>query len=672
MDAVTYAVAKNAAKKYTDTKTEALVGGLTYKGSVSTQADLPASGNQKGDAYNCSDGSGMFVWNGTAWTLESKAGPQGPPGPKGEDGAHTVSVSATGTSTNQVKYITIDGVESKITTEAFKPMKSAWCGSNLTTAQAAEAILADSSVLDGDAFAGEVEWSDLSDIGLMNGEATARVGGNKTFVLFEMSSSDTTPYYWQFNSFAGVWRKWSEVIANPTGTPGNTLSKISIDGTSYSIGGGLPAGTTAGEALIFDGTNWSKQTGYGYTTSGSAWGSVEMDLTYEEGMYADYWDNNSKQITVGTTYSVNFNGTTYTLVGAAFEDYGFVGIGDITLQEYPFAIVNSPNEDLQLLIAANVQHVAISITSGSVVKIDDKYINLPNLQIITSSNTYTDVYNAISAGKTLLMLDSSNETLEYVGSRNVVVSGVERYTYVFARPNTDDDADITLEGWEVLDNNTWQEFEGNLGVSDVTVNGTSVVSSGVAALTVVDNTSSTSTSAPLSAHMGKELQDEINNLKNIGRFLAIWNSATGLPLTNPTTMPYTYKTGDYYRVGVVAEGSANNYKPNGASYSGTASTTVETEDVEVGWVYYYDGSQWLAQSAGGGGTVQDVQVNGTSIVASGTGIANIPNSSSSVNGVMTSAQYTKLDGIQTNAITLTARVSGQSYPSGTFTYVAEV
>lgn len=199
--------------------------------------------------------------------------------------------------------------------------------------------------------------------------------------------------------------------------------------------------------------------------------------------------------------------------------------------------------------------------------------------------------------------------------------------------------------------------------------------------TIINNTSTTTTNEALSANMGKELQDQVNNLKNIGKFLSIWDCTTGLPTTDPTVSPYAYHTGDYYRVGAVASGGGTNYKPNGSQYiSGQASTTVETETVEVGAVYYYDGSIWRMQAAGGGGTVQDVQVNGTTVVASGTGIANIPvangstlgviksvkidNSSSiidangdvnipvssgSASGVMTSAQYTKLNGIETGA-----------------------
>ena len=111
---------------------------------------------------------------------------------------------------------------------------------------------------------------------------------------------------------------------------------------------------------------------------------------------------------------------------------------------------------------------------------------------------------------------------------------------------------------------------------------------------IVDNTSTTSTTKSLSANMGKELQDEINNLKARGRFLALWNCATGLAESNPQTNPYVYQTGDYFIVGIVD--STTNYKPNGSSYTiGVASTTVETSEVAVDDVYYYDGINWKLQ-----------------------------------------------------------------------------
>lgn len=170
---------------------------------------------------------------------------------------------------------------------------------------------------------------------------------------------------------------------------------------------------------------------------------------------------------------------------------------------------------------------------------------------------------------------------------------------------------------------------GTGSVSDVQINGVSILDDDVANIIITDNVTSTSTTSALSANQGKVLQDEISHLQGIGRFLALWDATTGLAETNPPVSPYTYKTGDYFIVGIVG---ATNYKPSGSSYTtGVASTTVETETIEVGNVYYYDGTTWKLQAGGGGGTITDVQVNGTSVVTSG--VANIPLISSSNFGV---------------------------------------
>lgn len=113
---------------------------------------------------------------------------------------------------------------------------------------------------------------------------------------------------------------------------------------------------------------------------------------------------------------------------------------------------------------------------------------------------------------------------------------------------------------------------------------------------VVNNTSSTATNKPLSANIGKSLQDQVDNLKSRGRFLALWNCATGLAESDPPTGTYTYQTGDYFIVGVVAQSGGTNYKPSGSSYTtGVASTAVETQPVDVDDVYYYDGTVWRLQ-----------------------------------------------------------------------------
>ncbi len=90
------------------------------------------------------------------------------------------------------------------------------------------------------------------------------------------------------------------------------------------------------------------------------------------------------------------------------------------------------------------------------------------------------------------------------------------------------------------------------------------------------------------------IQDQIDDLQARGRFLSLWNGATGLPETDPSsTLPFEYKTGDYYIVDNTS--STTNYRPNGSSYTGVASTTVETESVAANDVYYYDGTNWLLQ-----------------------------------------------------------------------------
>lgn len=82
-----------------------------------------------------------------------------------------------------------------------------------------------------------------------------------------------------------------------------------------------------------------------------------------------------------------------------------------------------------------------------------------------------------------------------------------------------------------------------------------------------------------------------------GRFLALWNCATGLAESNPSYSPYEYKTGDYFIVGTVSTATpAVNYKPDGTSYViNQASTTVETNEVAVDDTYYYDGTTWKLQ-----------------------------------------------------------------------------
>lgn len=181
----------------------------------------------------------------------------------------------------------------------------------------------------------------------------------------------------------------------------------------------------------------------------------------------------------------------------------------------------------------------------------------------------------------------------------------------------------------VINVGTKAQIEAGIAGGTITENMLSVSTDGPDFLTtdnVIDNTTSTSTTDALSANMGKELSTQISNLKNIGRFCAIWDASTGVPTSEPLSTPYAYKTGDYFRIGVTGK-----RVPTGSEYVQGAYDTV-AEDTGVGDVWYYDGTAWKKQASSGGGTVQDVQVNGTSVLSGG--IANIQYATNTRYGVV--------------------------------------
>lgn len=115
---------------------------------------------------------------------------------------------------------------------------------------------------------------------------------------------------------------------------------------------------------------------------------------------------------------------------------------------------------------------------------------------------------------------------------------------------------------------------------------------------VVDNVGSNSTTDALSANQGRLLQSQINDLKGIGTFLSTWNTVSWRPATEPQENPYTYKQWNYYIVSHVASSWGTNYKPSWDIYTQwVASSTIETEQVEVNDWYIYDWTQWIRQPA---------------------------------------------------------------------------
>lgn len=84
---------------------------------------------------------------------------------------------------------------------------------------------------------------------------------------------------------------------------------------------------------------------------------------------------------------------------------------------------------------------------------------------------------------------------------------------------------------------------------------------------------------------------------SFGRFLSLWDSTTGQPISFPEATPYSYLTWDYYIVETISSATPPvNYRPTWSSYTGTASSVTESDEVEVWDTYVYDGTTWLLQS----------------------------------------------------------------------------
>lgn len=84
---------------------------------------------------------------------------------------------------------------------------------------------------------------------------------------------------------------------------------------------------------------------------------------------------------------------------------------------------------------------------------------------------------------------------------------------------------------------------------------------------------------------------------SFGRFLSLWNCTTWQPISFPEATPYNYLTWDYFIVETVSSATPPvNYRPDWSSYTGTASSVTESDEVEVWDTYVYDGTTWLLQS----------------------------------------------------------------------------
>lgn len=539
--------------------------------------------------------------DGTSYTTPSIRGEKGEKGEKGDPGAHSVSVSPTGTSTNEVNYITIDGVESKLAggsdvsvsasgtstndvryitidgTEsrfasvALREMKAEWKGS-ISTRDAATAILADTSVVAGDGFLGTVQWNDLpSDLDQAEVKAfVIKKESGQNIVQFELTSSDYSPYAWYYNSFARQWRTY--VPLNNTVTSTSTTAALTAN-----MGKNLQDQITNLQNIGRFLSIWNATIGKPTTDP------TTIPYTYRTG---DYYR-------VGVVgggrhiHQISMNGITSASTGYT-ASFGFI---DETSSSYT-SFTNIAKKLYELGHRTTIDGLECSYTIGSTTR---------------SSNAF--VYSPNAAGDTLVFEYYEGQSYTEEGRATTVNTATDSVSTAYAH-------DIDIEGTSTSSQVTYIDhlaFPSTASTSYTTVADIAQV---LQRLHYTEDYPCFcggqvgSTSIYLCYGSGNELV-LLNNIRSeVGR------------ITTGTVVDTVTSTG------------VTNYKPDGTTYTGRASTAVETEELEVGAVYYFDSEKWVLQKSGGGGKVQDVQINGTTIVGANTGIANIPYGDNTSNGVV--------------------------------------
>lgn len=221
--------------------------------------------------------------------------------------------------------------------------------------------------------------------------------------------------------------------------------------------------------------------------------------------------------------------------------------------------------------------------------------------------TYTQIYSSTEVDNLLTQLRNSLAAVAFTGDYNDLINRPQMVQLQADWNQTDVDSPDYIKNKPSIPTKT-SELTNDSGFIDSNVNNlanytlsylfAAVATSGeysdlLNAPSVIDNLTSTSATDSLSANQWRILKWEIDDLKALGKFLSLWNAETWMPLSFPYSTPYNYSTWDYYLVEVVW---TSNKRPDGASYSGSASTVSETDELEVWDVYIYDWQVWLLQA----------------------------------------------------------------------------
>lgn len=172
---------------------------------------------------------------------------------------------------SQVNIKSIDGNSllgsGNLELSTYLPFPNSWT-TNSTTKAFCDDVAADTSAVAGKAYLGEVVFSDLNTVGLVNAEIVVEIMAGSTaatkVIVLRMTSGNHAPYQWQYTYWNGGsdvsgWVGFQPELPSQSGQSGKFLT---TNGSSLSWGtvDALPSQTShSGEFLTTDGTdaNWS-------------------------------------------------------------------------------------------------------------------------------------------------------------------------------------------------------------------------------------------------------------------------------------------------------------------------------------------------------------------------------------------------------------------------------
>lgn len=378
--------------------------------------------------------------------------------------------------------------------------------SSTTTKQFCDIVAADTTATQGKMYLGEVRWSDLSTVGLVNAEVVVEVmdgttAQNKVIVL-TMTSGNHAPYLWKYTYWNGGsnvsgWIGFQPELPSQSGNSGKVLT---TNGSTLSWGEGLPSQTgNAGKFLRTDGTDasWSDKPVINNAINSS---SIAIGLSSQAQL--------GSGVAVGAS-SLSGGGPYATAIGASAQAKNTftTAIG--------YGAVSDAHCAIQLGRGSNYTRgtFAVGLSADAITwnnyRLLDPDGTIPADRLIHAINKYDTMPTAAAAnlGWVVQYTGTTDSTYTHGYIYECVSDGLDPATYSWERidlqpaPDMSSKVDKTNSASKVYgtDSNgaqTTYDVNSFGQVDDVQVNGTSIVSNKIASF-VVDSSLDNSSANPV-------------------------------------------------------------------------------------------------------------------------------------------------------------------------------